>query len=154
MFKSLVITALGALALAAPSNILDGPLGVSVQADGTPLLNLGYVVHKPTTYDKASDVYTFKNIRFAKPPLGELRWQKPAEPEKDATIRDGTLGNQCIQSPTGPEFMGISADGSEDCLFLDLNVPGKALLSKGASNLPVVVWIFGGAYSEYCQAYS
>ena len=33
---------------------------------------------------------------------------------------------------------------SEDCLFLDVYVPGKAL--KGDAKLPVVNWIYGGAY--------
>jgi carboxylesterase type B len=33
---------------------------------------------------------------------------------------------------------------SEDCLFLDLYVPGKAL--KGQVKLPIINWIYGGAY--------
>jgi hypothetical protein len=33
---------------------------------------------------------------------------------------------------------------SEDCLFLDLYVPSKAL--KGGVKLPVINWIYGGAY--------
>lgn len=40
-----------------------------------------------------------------------------------------------------PLFQG----GDEDCLFLDVYVPGKAL-KKGAAKLPVLVWIYGGAY--------
>lgn len=36
--------------------------------------------------------------------------------------------------------------GDEDCLFLDVYVPGKALKSPTTAKLPVVVWIFGGAY--------
>lgn len=33
---------------------------------------------------------------------------------------------------------------SEDCLFLDVIVPGKAI--RGEAKLPVVNWIYGGAY--------
>jgi hypothetical protein len=39
------------------------------------------------------------------------------------------------------KLMG-GASSSEDCLFLDLFVPGKAL--KGGKKLPVVNWIYGG----------
>lgn len=34
----------------------------------------------------------------------------------------------------------------EDCLFLDIYVPNKVLPPKSASKVPVVVYIFGGAY--------
>jgi carboxylesterase type B len=40
-----------------------------------------------------------------------------------------------------PLFSG----GDEDCLFLDVYVPGKALKNPSVK-LPVVVWIYGGAY--------
>lgn len=40
-----------------------------------------------------------------------------------------------------PAFTGTS----EDCLFLDIYVPGKAL-QKPAQKLPVVVYIYGGGY--------
>ncbi|KAE9964974.1 hypothetical protein BLS_007936 [Venturia inaequalis] len=41
------------------------------------------------------------------------------------------------------KLMG-GATSSEDCLFLDVYVPGKAL--KGGKKLPVVNWIYGGAF--------
>lgn len=40
----------------------------------------------------------------------------------------------------------IFEGGDEDCLFLDLYVPGKAIRNETESALPVVVWIYGGAY--------
>ena len=42
--------------------------------------------------------YIFKNIRFAAPPVGDLRWAKPAPPQKNTTIQDGTYGNKCVQA--------------------------------------------------------
>jgi hypothetical protein len=41
------------------------------------------------------------------------------------------------------KLMG-GASSSEDCLFLDLFVPGKAL--KGEKKLPVINWIYGGKF--------
>jgi carboxylesterase type B len=44
--------------------------------------------------------------------------------------------------------IGTLASGAketaEDCLFLDVLVPSKAL--KGQVKLPIVNWIYGGAY--------
>jgi len=40
-----------------------------------------------------------------------------------------------------PLFQG----GDEDCLFLDLYVPGKAIRNTRLK-LPVLVWVYGGAY--------
>ena len=39
-------------------------------------------------------------------------------------------------------------EGDEDCLFLDLYVPGAAV-RKERDGFNVVVYIYGGAYSEY-----
>lgn len=47
--------------------------------------------------------YTFKNIRFAAPPVGNLRWAKPAPPLTETKVQDGTVGNQCMQA-TPPQF--------------------------------------------------
>lgn len=58
------------------------------------------------------------------------------------------MGPNCIQaaakvdvSPEPP----ANGTQSEDCLFLDVYVPSHAL-EPNAERLPVVVWIFGGAY--------
>lgn len=93
-------------------------------------------------------IYTFKNIRFAQAPVGDLRWAKPAAPLFNATLSDGSYGPQCIQAPTKTSSPPSSpaAPESEDCLFLDLYVPAAALLAPKTANLPVIHWFFGGAY--------
>jgi hypothetical protein len=52
----------------------------------------------------------------------------------------GMLGDLDVSS-----LMNKMTGASEDCLFLDVYVPGKAL-RPGAAKLPVVNWIYGGAY--------
>ena len=42
--------------------------------------------------------YIFRNIRYAAPPVGELRWAKPAPPPVNATLQDGSYGPKCVQS--------------------------------------------------------
>jgi carboxylesterase type B len=112
-------------------------------------------------------IYVFKNVRFAAPPVGPLRFAKPAPPVPTDKLQTGVQGGTCAQSiPTGlvsgalgsglgslassavnnldlGKLMG-GGPTSEDCLFLDLFVPGKAL--KGEVKLPIINWIYGGAY--------
>ncbi|ORY61347.1 Alpha/Beta hydrolase protein [Pseudomassariella vexata] len=114
-----------------------------------------------------SSRYVFKNIRYAAPPVGDLRWKKPAPPLKQTGTQDGSVGHSCVQaapnglnllgagnqSPVGGainQFLGgipvpLFSGGSEDCLFLDVYVPGKAVRNL-ASKLPVLAFIYGGAY--------
>ncbi|KAK3384514.1 Alpha/Beta hydrolase protein [Lasiosphaeria ovina] len=150
------------------SFVVSLPLGVSFQTQtALPILTLPYGSYRASSYRASSDIYVFKNIRFAAPPVGNLRWAKPAPPSNNATVQDGSYGPKCVQSavsgmsvvgtgnssPIGAainQFLGgipvpLFSGGSEDCLFLDVYVPGKALKNTSLK-LPVVVWIYGGAY--------
>jgi para-nitrobenzyl esterase len=86
------------------------------------------------------DVASFKGIRYAAAPVGELRWQppRPAAPitvETDAT----QYGNDCMQ--TRLPWDQSKSQMSEDCLFLNVWTP-----TKRSQLLPVMVWIHGGGY--------
>jgi carboxylesterase type B len=127
----------------------------------------------------ASQIYFFKNIRYAAPPVGNLRFSKPAPPTPNDTLQTGAYGKSCVQSNAKPfssdeaspkssdsfDFAGSlssllgwlsgtfdlgklqgGAESGEDCLFLDLYVPGKAL--KGNVKLPIINWIYGGESSS------
>ena len=149
------------------------PLGITFQGKSTslPILTLPYASYRATKYDYHTDVYVFENIRFAAPPVGKLRWQKPVPPEKEPGIQNGTYGPRCVQSPVRPQivdatdplskalsptiergYAAVYKGGAEDCLFLNLYVPRKALKNT-SMKLPVIVWIFGGAYSEFYPPY-
>jgi carboxylesterase type B len=101
--------------------------------------------------------------------VGDLRWRKPAPPAKNSTVQDGSYGNQCPNSQINGmnlfgddsdyelatdtnDFMSNVADafenvdGSEDCLFLDVYVPGEAVRSPNTAKLPVMYWFFGGGF--------
>ncbi|KAK3316262.1 Alpha/Beta hydrolase protein [Apodospora peruviana] len=144
------------------------PSGVKFETrSALPILILPYASYKAASYRASTDIYVFKNIRYAAPPVGNLRWAKPAPPETNSTLQDGSYGPKCIQSavsglnlvgdgnssPVGAainQFLGglpipLFEGGSEDCLFLDVYVPGKALKNPSLK-LPVAVWIYGGAY--------
>jgi para-nitrobenzyl esterase len=97
--------------------------------------------------------YAWKGVPFAKPPLGDLRWKAPVDPEPWASPRPAQqFGNACVQYGRiyGPgannrydATIGTTlnqAVGNEDCLYLNIWRP--ATLRGG---LPVIVFVHGGS---------
>jgi para-nitrobenzyl esterase len=82
-------------------------------------------------------VTSFKGIPFAAPPVGALRWRPPQPAAKWSGVRQATgFGHDCMQVPSI-----FSNSPAEDCLYLNV----WALQHRGR-NLPVMVWIYGGAW--------
>lgn len=106
-------------------------------------------------------VLTKSRIRYAAPPIGTLRWQKPQAPavSRSATISATAYPPRCPQSNDAPMWVSLacwpllnkwpqlthyrpsrynfnsSGLGNEDCLFLSVFTPANA------TRLPVLVWI-------------
>lgn len=90
------------------------------------------------------DVSSFKGIPFAAPPVGEFRWRPPQPTNSWEGVHDATeYGANCAQSGWGAAPGTIAEGSSEDCLFLNIWKPTG--IEDGA-NLPVMVWIHGGAF--------
>lgn len=97
--------------------------------------------------------YAWKGVPFAKPPVGELRWQPPAAPAAWSGERDATrFGSACLQMGRiyGPgannrfdntigETLGTPV-GSEDCLTLNIWRPATS-----QDKLPVLLFLHGGS---------
>jgi para-nitrobenzyl esterase len=99
---------------------------------------------------KAAHVTVFKGIPFAKPPVGDLRWHAPEPIKPWKGVRAANkFGNVCLQ-PHGKGRPNITVDEadspptSEDCLYLNVWSGAK----KAGEKRPVMVWIYGGAYTE------
>lgn len=91
-----------------------------------------------------ADVWIYRGIPFAAPPVGNLRWRPPQPVAGWEGVRDATAAAPaCIQGrlPAGVgSFYDAGVDEmAEDCLYL--NVWSAAQPGEGA---PVLVWIHGG----------
>ena len=90
-------------------------------------------------------VAVFRNVPFAAPPTGPLRWAPPAPPPAWTGERDATkAGPSCpqVMNATGaPNFGGANGPMSEDCLQLNVFAPA------GAKKAPVMVWLHGGYHT-------
>jgi para-nitrobenzyl esterase len=104
-------------------------------------LDTGYI--KGTTINKdGRDIYIYKGIPYAAPPVGDLRW-KPPQP---AVSWKGT--RQCVefslpasQYPDPHSSRPVEkVQSSEDCLYLNVLTP----TSEPGKKLPVMVWLHGG----------
>ncbi|MCI5648211.1 MAG: carboxylesterase family protein [Fusicatenibacter sp.] len=111
----------------------------------------------------------FRGIPYAKPPVGELRFCAPEEPDTYEGIYEADhFRAACPQERHDPEsFYGkefhldpaFDAEQSEDCLYLNIWTPAE----KKEEKLPVAFWIHGGAFlhgyshemefdgKEYCR---
>ncbi|MBU0991904.1 MAG: carboxylesterase family protein [Proteobacteria bacterium] len=88
--------------------------------------------------------YAWLGVPYAKPPVGELRWRTPQDPDPWEGVLDTVaFGSYCVQygnfiSETDPEAYG-EVCGSEDCLYLNIWRP-----KTNEKKLPVFVFLYGG----------
>ncbi len=100
-----------------------------------------------------SGTHAWKGVPFAKPPVGELRWKAPVDPDSwKAPRTTQAFGNACVQYGRiyGPGANNrhdatigstlLQAVGSEDCLYLNIWRPADR-----RGNLPVIVFVHGGS---------
>ena len=89
-----------------------------------------------------SDTWVWKGIPYAKPPVGELRWRAPRDPEPWGEVRYSTDSFDICSQPSilGTWQSPGKITQSEDCLYLNIWRP-----QTNEPALPVYFWIHGGA---------
>jgi len=82
------------------------------------------------------NLYAFRGIPYAAPPVGNLRWKVPQAPTAWKGVRDASkFGNVCPQINYNGQLVG-----SEDCLTLNVFVSQK----KSGKKQPVMIFLHGG----------
>ena len=93
---------------------------------------------------EADGIVSFKGVPYARPPVGELRWQAPQPPESWSGERDaGQVGPICIQPPANGDNGVGPLPMSEDCLTVNVWAPADR-----EGPLPVMFWIHGGGLNN------
>ncbi|MBT7399299.1 MAG: carboxylesterase family protein [Hellea sp.] len=123
------------------------------------------------TITKDENVFNYKGIPYAKPPLGKLRWSPPEETDSWAEVKlANSYGNRCMQpDDTEDGYFNRLIEGhglnkfltylikkgvasqkpapmSEDCLYLNIRSDNIRSDKKGKKLKPVMVWIHGGGH--------
>lgn len=101
----------------------------------SPLVRLQYASYEGTAL--SNGVTQWLGLRFAAPPLGDLRFAAPRDPTPEYGVQQADEhGPTCLSTGGGPP----SNSSDEDCLFLDVYAPSNATRH---SKLPVFFFIQG-----------
>jgi para-nitrobenzyl esterase len=95
-----------------------------------------------TEIQNGQEIYIYRGIPYAAPPLGNLRWKPPQPAVPWSGARECTKFS--IQAAQYPDVHSSDKmqklPSSEDCLYLNVMTPAK----KATDKLPVMVWFHGG----------
>ncbi|MGU3501454.1 carboxylesterase/lipase family protein [Mycobacterium sp. C31M] len=81
-------------------------------------------------------------VRYAAPPVGDLRWRAPQPPARWTEPADATRVGPVCPQPTDPRVpLDLGAPQGDDFLTLNIWSPTPDDAPK-----PVLVWVHGGAY--------
>ncbi|CAH0561137.1 unnamed protein product [Brassicogethes aeneus] len=81
----------------------------------------------------------FEGIPYAKPPVGNLRFEEAQPADPWIGKWNATTSHECIQTDISKKIIGL-----EDCLYLNVYVPREQPLSL--EELSVIVHIHGGGF--------
>jgi len=128
-----------ALVLVLPAPVVAEAVPAGAAAAGSPVVRTDKGAVQGVTRDR---VDSYLGIRYARAPVGPLRWQPPRPPAPWAGVVPATsYGNRCAQ----PLRYNAQLSLTEDCLFLNVQRPARA---RANDRLPVFVYIHGGGLNN------
>ncbi|SPO00870.1 related to triacylglycerol lipase II precursor [Cephalotrichum gorgonifer] len=103
-----------------------------------PKVSLDYATYKGTKVGNGVDQYL--GMRYAAPPVGDLRWRAPRDPPKVKGVQKAQRWGPICYGMNH----GLPGHEDEDCLHVNVWAPSGA---NEKSKLPVWVYIQGGGYT-------
>ncbi|KAJ8718906.1 hypothetical protein PYW07_016462 [Mythimna separata] len=100
----------------------------------------GYSARVEGIKDEKLGYYSFFGIRYAEPPLGPQRFQRPV---RRYLAGEMMATQQCLPCPQPDPYQPRRIIGHEDCLCLNVYAPKMPATEEGS---PVVFFIHGGNY--------
>ncbi|CAI7579825.1 unnamed protein product [Penicillium manginii] len=121
---------------------------LSLTVAQSPVVNLDYASYRGRSLPNG--VSQWLGMRFAAPPIGDLRFAAPEDPTTQQGVQNATNhGLLCIPVASSLNTP-VPKQRSEDCLFLDVYAPTKSIRSNGT--LPVYFFIQGGGFADLSNA--
>nr|AQY62719.1 carboxylesterase [Cnaphalocrocis medinalis] len=134
--------------------VLVFTLGALAQAEDDCVLAMtesGLVCGARMKATNGEDFVSFMGMRYAKAPIGELRFAEPQSPEPYDGIFDATTPGLVCPQLTDKLLPDLPAPPQgEDCLRVNVHVPLSAVPQNSSDwdnpRLPVFVYIHGGSF--------
>jgi len=118
--KILAATALAGAAFAHSSSLL-------------PQVDLGYEIYRASGFNSTGNFYNFSNIRYAAPPVGNLRFAPPRAPANNrSVINKGDMARICPQAV--PAWYPASFTNLVNLISLGHPVPNATYVTPGANS--------------------
>ncbi len=89
----------------------------------------------------ADGTFAFRGIPFARPPVGDLRWAPPQDPNPWSDVRPAKVSAPACTQVSYGWNADLARTSREDCLYLEVRTPTL----DTAAHRPVIVFIHGGA---------
>lgn len=121
---------------AASATVCDYAVAQHVSEESLPIVDLGYELHQANNFNKTGAYYNFTDIRFAAPPLGDLRFAKPQPPAVNRSeVQKGGQRYVCPQATprwleNSSTFVSSYLNGATD--FSGYNDSGSAATNSSS----------------------
>ncbi|KAK7531183.1 acetylcholinesterase precursor [Phyllosticta citricarpa] len=123
------------------ASVLVGGGWAHPQAQGSsrqlPVVDLDYELYQANNFNEDRKFYNFSNIRYAAPPVGELRFKAPESPAFDrSAVRTGSEGKICPQAL--PRWTGIAGTWLTNYIasgVIPSSIPNPDLTSSETASL-------------------
>lgn len=120
-----------------------------------PQVDLGYEIHEALSYNvrphptqednqliaqSTTGLFTFRNIRYAQAPVGDLRHAPPVAPVgRNPEVQRGNESRICPQDSQDINQSLDIPSTTEDCLFLNVIVPRRVFNNRETCKTDVVL---------------